>query len=319
MIPAASLTIAHLSDVHLPLTTGLPLQLINVKRVLGWLNWQRKRRHINRQQDLDALIADLHRQTPHHILISGDLINIGLPAEYRSALAWLSGIGEADHVSLVPGNHDVYVAAQAIPGLALWRTYMCDDAFGRALGIPRVALLGLDFPYVRRIGEVILIGVNSGIATRPGSAAGLVGAAQLAALSAILTATARLGLVRLIMIHHPPVPGLATGHRALIDRVAFANLIARHGAAFMIHGHNHTMTRVTCGGRIIQGVASASAGRTNGHEPLARYNLMTFSANVDKPSVVIETRGLLSVGGTVATIARTHLPLNPATRKATPG
>ena len=312
-----SVRIAHLSDVHLPLTGSLPWRMLNGKRVLGWLNWQRKRRVIHTRTAVDAIIADLKQQAPDHILISGDLINIGLPDEYETALAWLTSVGSPQHVSLVPGNHDTYVPAQAVPGLALWGAYMSDDAFGRALAIPRVDQFGLRFPYVRRIGQVAIIGVNSGIATPPGSAAGEVGAAQLSALGQILKATADLGLVRLVMIHHPPLPGLASGNRALIDRAAFAVMLDHYGAELVVHGHNHTMTRITHAGAAIQGVASASAARTNGPEPRARYNVMTFRWDAGKFSVEIETRSFDGPTNTVKTISRDQLLLKHVIHEAT--
>jgi 3',5'-cyclic AMP phosphodiesterase CpdA len=313
----ASVRIAHLSDVHLPLTSSIPWQLLNTKRVLGWLNWQRKRRFIHNRTTADAIVADLKQQAPDHILISGDLINIGLPAEYQTALAWLQTVGTPDNVSLVPGNHDTYVTAQAVPGLALWGKYMRDDAFGRSLEITRATLMGLPFPYVRRVGQLVIIGVNSGIPTPPGSAAGKVGPAQLSALGQLLKATGALGLPRLVMIHHPPVPGLATGHRALIDQDAFASTISNYGVELVIHGHNHTMTHVTHAGIPIRGVASASAAKTNGDEPLARYNLITFRFDTDSPSIEIETRGLQSLKSSVATISRQLIPVKQATDKVT--
>ncbi|WP_457825368.1 hypothetical protein, partial [Staphylococcus aureus] len=68
---------AWLSDVHLPLA-GFPLRYWNLKRVLGWLNWQRKRRFIHTREALDLIVADMKAQKPDHILVSGDLINLGL-------------------------------------------------------------------------------------------------------------------------------------------------------------------------------------------------------------------------------------------------
>ena len=244
-----------MSDVHLPLPGGLPARYLNVKRTLGWLNWQRKRRFVHTRAAVDALMVDIKAQAADHVLVSGDLVNIGLPDEYAQARDWLAGVGAPDRVSVVPGNHDAYVAAEAGPGIALWAKYMASDGFGRGLG------LSAGFPYVRKVGHVAVVGVNSGIATRPGSAVGEVGAKQQALLGDVLGRLGEAGLVRLVMIHHPPVPGLADKSRRLLDEVALAEVLARFGAEIVVHGHNHTMSSVRHGRTAIEGVASASGMR----------------------------------------------------------
>lgn len=308
MSDSKSITLAHLSDIHLPLTVGFTPRYWNTKRVLGWLNWQRKRRFIHTRAALDAIIADIKSRAPDHILVSGDLVNIGLPGEYEAARDWLAAVGTPDRVSVVPGNHDAYVTAEAQRGIGLWAPYMANDAFGQSLGLAGVARLGGTFPYVRRAGPIVIIGVSSGIATRPGSAIGEVGAAQLAKLGEALTMTRAAGLVRVVMIHHPPLPRLATGGRVLIDRVEMARTLERYGAELVVHGHNHTMTRVMHAGIPIEGVASASAIRANGHEPPARYNLITIHLREGARSIEIETRGFDPAGKSVGTIGSTILP-----------
>lgn len=289
--------LAHLSDVHLPLPGGLPARYLNVKRTLGWLNWQRKRRFVHTRRVVDTLVADVKDQVADHVLVSGDLVNIGLPDEYAAARDWLMTVGPPERVSVVPGNHDAYVTAEAVPGIALWANYMSSDDYGRGLS------LGEAFPYVRKVGHVAIIGVNSGIATKPGSAVGQVGAAQLERLGWVLRQLREAGLVRLVMIHHPPVPGLADASRKLLDDVALADVLERCGADLVVHGHNHVMSSVRCGRVAIEGVASASAARVYGHEPLARYNLIAIERGADGDTIRIETRGLVVADGRVTRIA----------------
>jgi len=300
-----SVTLAHLSDVHLPFhggfTSGLRPGLVNVKRVLGWLNWTRKRQFIHLAWAIEKIVADVKARAPDHVLVSGDLINIGLPSEYEAAREWLTALGPPGWVSVVPGNHDAYVAREAEAGLALWSPYMASDAFGQTIAEP-----GMAFPYVRRAGPVAIIGVNSGVATRPGSAIGEIGAQQLARLATSLDRLGEAGLVRLVMIHHPPVPGLAPPQRALSDAEALAGVLAQHGAELVVHGHNHVMSSIMNGAMAIEGVASASAGRAYSDEPLARYNLIRIAPPVSPTGSVqieIETRGLDSTGEAVTQIA----------------
>ena len=77
-MPARTFVLAHLSDIHLPPTSRMPLSALNVKRALGAVNWMRYRRHVHSRTVLDAIIADLKSQGPGHIAVTGDIVNLGL-------------------------------------------------------------------------------------------------------------------------------------------------------------------------------------------------------------------------------------------------
>jgi 3',5'-cyclic AMP phosphodiesterase CpdA len=289
-----STTLAHLSDVHLAPLAGYWPRYWNVKRTLGWLNWQRKRRFLHTRAAVDALLADIHAAAPGHVVVTGDLVNIGLPAEYQSALAWLRTVGAPDTVSVVPGNHDIYVEPEASRGIDLWSAYMRSDGFGAT-----VAGHGSGFPFVRRIGPVGLVGVNSSCPTAVGYAGGEVGREQRRRLGDILDTLGREGLVRVVAIHHPPKRGLTAPRRALSDAGDLEDVIARHGAELMLHGHNHVESRARIGDTRIEGVASASMCRSYGHEPAARYALIRVNRVGQTARISIETRGLAHGAETV--------------------
>ena len=120
----SSFVLAHLSDPHL---TGLDSirwpQLLN-KRMSGYLSWQRRRRHIHTPDRLALLVRDLQQQAPDHIAVTGDLTQLGTPAECTTALQWLQALGSPERVSVVPGNHDTYVQAPWSATVGLWRDYM---------------------------------------------------------------------------------------------------------------------------------------------------------------------------------------------------
>src|SRR5215468_8270398 len=84
----ASYTLAHLSDPHLPPLPTPRLSELAGKRALGYVNWTRNRHKYQRREVLDALVADIHIQAPHHIAVTGDLVNLALEAEFAPALAW---------------------------------------------------------------------------------------------------------------------------------------------------------------------------------------------------------------------------------------
>jgi hypothetical protein len=45
--------------------------------------------------------------------------------------------------------------------------------------------------------------------------------------------------VRIILIHHPPVPGTIKWRKRLTDSNAFLEVLMRHGAELVLHGHAH--------------------------------------------------------------------------------
>src|ERR1700729_3126527 len=72
----AAFTLAHLSDPHLPPLPAARLRDLLGKRAFCYLNWTRNRHKYQRRDVLDALVQDLQRQTPDHIAITGDFVNL---------------------------------------------------------------------------------------------------------------------------------------------------------------------------------------------------------------------------------------------------
>ena len=104
-------TIAHITDPHLSPAPMPGLADFRLKRVMGYINWKRGREQLNDMGMLARLVADLRAQRPDHVAVTGDLVNIGMPAEFRRAAAWMETLGNPHDVSFVPGNHDAYVRA----------------------------------------------------------------------------------------------------------------------------------------------------------------------------------------------------------------
>jgi 3',5'-cyclic AMP phosphodiesterase CpdA len=299
--------IAHLSDIHLGPMADFPPRFWNLKRALGWINWQRNRRNMHLATTADQLVADLQLQAPGHILVGGDLINIGLPAEYIRAQAWMESLGPPRQVSLVPGNHDIYTSLPASePGIERWRTFMTsDDAVPGAVN---------GFPYVRRIGDIAIVGLNSAEATPPAVATGRLGVSQLEAARSLLRQLAFEDKFRLVMIHHPPLPGQAKPRKQLLDTAELAAMLADAGAELAVHGHNHRTMQTSLplkrGSLPVIGVASASAAQYRDGEELARYHLFAITrdhAAAGGWHIEMTTRGLNAPGGSVEELARQTL------------
>lgn len=301
-----SITIAHISDVHMPPLIGFGPRHWNSKRMLGYLNWHRSRKRIHMAQTVADLVADMKSRPLDHIAVTGDLVNLGLPEEIEAARGWLESLGPEDFVSVVPGNHDIYVPMRRDPGVARWGKFMSPDAYGSAFASGKDG-----FPYVRRIGHVALVGINSAVPTPVFVAAGRAGEQQLAALGDILDRLHQEGLVRVVLIHHPPLPGQAPPRRALSDAAEMQAVLVRHGAELVLHGHNHRNMRTLAEGRHgpvpVVGIASGSYATSHGANALARYNLLKFTRGDDGDRIDLVGHGLKVNNGPVVELEYSEL------------
>ena len=257
-------TLAHLSDPHLPPLPKPRLVELAGKRALGYVNWARNRHKYQRREVLDTLVADIKAQAPDHIAVTGDLVNLALEAEFAPSLKWLQSVGEAQQVTVIPGNHDAYVRATRHRAAEAWGDYLRGDIDGGNGA----------FPFVRRRGPVALIGVSSAVPTPPLMATGRLGQAQLRALDKILAQLASEQVFRVLLVHHP----LHSTSRVkrLTDSRQLRALIRQHGVELVLHGHDHihsTMWLEGPHGEIPAiGVPSASA-IAHRHYPGAAFNM----------------------------------------------
>ena len=258
------MTLAQLTDVHLgPLPPFWP-QHWNAKRFLGYINFHVKRRAFNDPSRVHALVADLKAQHYDHVAVTGDLANLGMPAELENSLAWLATVGSPANVTVIPGNHDIYTPLVQDKGIERWRPYMrARDGQDQVSGLPQPLPTG--FPFVRTFGAFALIGLNSAVCMPPGVAAGRAGDAQLARFAEISLKLREEGYARIVLIHHPPLK--EHGPRGLRDAAAFELALASVGAELVLHGHNHRQMlswRASETGPVpIIGAASAGEGAYN--------------------------------------------------------
>ena len=296
-------TLAHISDVHLGPLPRTRLGQLMGKRLLGYLNWQSGRKTRYRRTTREALIADMRAQKPDHIAVTGDLVNIALPGEFVQAQGWLQELGPPDRVTVVPGNHDAYVPVPDAEGLGRWSDYMrgSDDE-------PREGRPGnLRFPFVRRLGEIALIGLSSALPTPPFMASGALDEAQIAALPGLLGALGAEGCFRVVLVHHPPLPGQTSWRRALRNADALQDVLRAAGAELVLFGHNHVQSldrlETEHGVCPVVGVPSASVARS-GLESLARYNLFHIARTGNAWTCEMTGRGYHEPDGPVDQIER---------------
>ncbi len=126
---------------------------------------------------LARIVADLKHQAADHIAVTGDLVNLALPAEYpaRARLARSAWLATRRHLGSRQSRR--LCAQRLTASLAHWREFMRGDDGGAAAP---------DFPFLRRRGPLALIGVSTSVPSLPLLATGRVGKAQLQRLAALL-------------------------------------------------------------------------------------------------------------------------------------
>jgi 3',5'-cyclic AMP phosphodiesterase CpdA len=281
--------LAHLSDPHIGPLPRPRLADLASKRMVGYVNWLRGRSRAHRLDTLDALTRDLAAQAPDHTAVTGDLVNIALPAEFATAQAWLDRLGSPADVTFVPGNHDAYVRAALPYWDKHWEAFMQSDEAARD---PQV--LVARFPFVRRRGSVAFVGLSSAVPTLPLSAAGRLGREQIAHAAEILRRLADEGLFRIVLIHHPLRRKWTSPHKRLIDAAPFRRALAQAGAELVLHGHDHRHALVWLEGpgHAIPAIGIPSASAVpSGHDEPASYNLYSIDGGPGAWSCEVVARG----------------------------
>jgi len=267
-------TLAHLSDVHIgPLPRAESWRDYLGKRALGKINWHRRRRFLHDPAIAMAMIADIRAHSPDHVALTGDLINIALRQEFVEAALWLKAFGLPDWITLVPGNHDAYRPFPWAEGAGLWADYMTGDI--KLPGSRGNVATEPVFPFVRQRRNIAMIGLSSAVPQSLFRAGGRLGVDQLEQLGQVLHELRQRGFYRIILIHHPPLPGLTTRRRALDDNESLKRLLEEHGADLILYGHNHRHGRTTLetrsGPAHVMGVPSATSPAQGDYDAAAWY------------------------------------------------
>ena len=269
--------LAHISDIHLSPLPRVRYRELASKRITGYINWLRNRKGAMHGTVLDTLIADMMAQTPDHIAVTGDLVNLALNLEIDIAHDWLTGLGNPNDVSVIPGNHDAYVPGALDKACRKWEPWMRGDDIDNHGNRPQ-------FPYMRARGPVAIIGVSSARATAPFMASGDFMPAQAKRLARMLDEAGQRGLFRVVMIHHPPIRGATPTHKRLYGIRRFQKIIRKHGAELVLHGHTHLATQYEIDGPTgkVPVICVPSASQNyGGHKPAARYNIFDIDRRLE--------------------------------------
>jgi len=251
------------------------------------LDWWRHRVHLHLPDALAGSGADSKKQKPDHIALTGDLVNVALPQEFRRAAQWLAAFDGPERITVIPGNHDAYVSVTWKETMGLWGAYIASDGAAPAEGYDV-------FPTLRRRGEIALIGLSTGVPKPPLLATGTLGDEQIARTEKLLADLGKEGLCRVVLIHHPPLTDQSRW-KHLTDIAAFQAMIRRVGCELVLHGHNHRSEAARIEGPAgpipVLGVTSASAAPDSKYGR-ARYHLIHIEREDNGWRLRVELRAL---------------------------
>jgi 3',5'-cyclic AMP phosphodiesterase CpdA len=165
-------------------------------------------------------------------------------------------------VTVVPGNHDIY-----LPSTHHERRF--PHHFGPFLrsDLPELArdLPAGPFPCVKLRGPAAIIALSSAVPRPPFVSSGRIGAAQLDALAAVLAHPEVIRRTPVLLVHHPPVDGrarLLQLRDGLVDAARLRAALAPVAHGLVLFGHIHVRVRhrlVTAAGAL-DAVAASGAG-----------------------------------------------------------
>jgi 3',5'-cyclic AMP phosphodiesterase CpdA len=274
--------LAHCSDLHLLSHDGARwLDLAN-KRWIGAMNLISSRSRHYHVTAFDHMVEDMNAQGIEHVLCTGDVTNLALEQEFKFARGKFDMLANGpEHVTVIPGNHDAYVAEGIAHFASVFDEYHRTDAGWEWTEDDRDPDDASDdprWPIVRVRGPIAIIGISTSRQTPWFTAYGRVGAGQLARVKRALDDARLAGRIRVVAIHHPLAGKRAMSKiRGLRDHAAFAEVIGASGADLIVHGHEHqdlTEALAGPGGATIpvRGIASGTYEH-NRPDRTARYRI----------------------------------------------
>jgi len=233
---------------------------------------------------LGGIISDIQHKPIDHIAVTGDLTNLSLPDELELAKNFLKLLGKPNNVTVNCGNHDAYVPSALQRSIDSWAPYLSGD--------DKIISSSTDYPILRKRDNIAIIACNSAEATLPFFATGYFRKAQAKRLEKILDETK--DMYRIVMIHHPPFPNATSWYKRLIGQERFREVILKHGAELILHGHTHLDTKTHIEGsqgKVPVICVPAAGNAPGGHKPAARYNLFTIEKTTSGWSTLFEEYG----------------------------
>lgn len=289
--------IAHLSDLHV--AAAVELGRIWNKRLTGYANLVLRRGRAHRLELLEAVAEGVARSGADHVIISGDLTNLALEAEFELARGFLQRHLQlpASEVSIVPGNHDVYTRGAWRAGR--FARYFAPNATSDLPEIGVELPVGR-FPFVRLRGPMAIIGLCSAVPRPPFVASGRLGEAQLDALRRALAHPEVTARTPVVVLHHSPFDrptALRQFQEGLKDAAALRAVVQSAKAGAVVFGHFHRRQRRWLGAGPEAFQATSASLAHDDPDRAAGFNLYRFGAGGGLESAeawVVDERGALA-------------------------
>ncbi len=296
--------LAHLSDLHVLALDGVGWTRFLNKRITGLANLRGNRSHHHKPALIERLLGSLGAARVDHVVVTGDLTNLALEAEFEAVRRMFDRHGlSPEQVSVIPGNHDAYTrgAHRQRRFEAYFGAFATTDA-----DLAADARQSGAFPFVRRRGPLALYGLSSAVPRALLVSSGIVGDEQRARLARLRSLAP--GATPVLLAHHPLVnvaSPLKRYLRGLDDADSLATDFADSDHAVALHGHLHARmwrTIATATGRIeVLGATSASLEHDD-HARMAGMNLYDF----DDRGRLVDAHALVING---AALERRELPV----------
>lgn len=217
---------------------------------------------------LEATVTAALAKSPDALVLTGDLLHIGLAQEMREIRPWLQALAEQLPVLLVPGNHDLY----ATDSHTNWQQELGDlPVFGEPTNDK------YHWPRRLQVNQVRILGLSTAYPAPLTRADGKLGEAQRQQLERLLAETANKETqATLLALHHPPEPGLAKERKSLLDAQALQQLMHKHQRQLtaLVHGHLHKNLNYRVADTPCFCTASASSTQP---DAMASFRLLEFN------------------------------------------
>jgi 3',5'-cyclic AMP phosphodiesterase CpdA len=275
------LRIAHVSDLHVLSRTGAQWRrIVFNKRVTGYANLVLRRGRVHRRDYLVAVLSAA-ASAADQLVVTGDITNLSLEHEYEEARALLDEAARKTEVTVVPGNHDIY-----LPATHAHRRFPHHFARFLQSDLPDLArdLPAGRFPCVKLRGPLAIIALSTAVPRPPFVSAGYAGHAQLEALASVVAHPEVARRTPIVLIHHPPVdrrPRLLQLRDGLVDAAALRLALAPLERGLVLYGHKHVRLRrslATAAGRLDVIGASGAALDHPDASVRAGFNLYELDA-----------------------------------------
>lgn len=223
--------ISHISDLHLPMENRPTFPQLMNQRIFGYINHSSKRKNIYKLENLNIIFDDITKTDNSHTVLTGDIVNLSLEDEFRSASQILNHHFRDQDLSFIPGNHDFYINVNYEKSLSYLEKYFSKRN--------NPSLNQDPFPYLKVINDIAIIGLSSAVVTPPLMCWGKISNKQINDLKEILRSIDSNNYFTIILIHHPLHKYGLMNLKGLLNREELLKTISKYNVNLILHGHLH--------------------------------------------------------------------------------